>query len=111
MQLAQHQPVAIRRSHTLDGPRTMLQALYAKGLADPKVRSVKWHHAQQVKRNPGRYKYPSDSNFQHQLLIEAQGPLWTFNAPDCIGDGHQFSSRGLTDWYVGQFVKENHLCA
>jgi len=42
-------------------------------------------------------------NLAHQALIEAQSPLFTTNE-----DG-EFSSRGLTDWYVSQYCKANHL--
>lgn len=40
---------------------------------------------------------------QHRILIEAQSPLATANE-----DG-QFSSRGLTDWYVSAWCRANHL--
>lgn len=88
---------------------TLQHYLHRKGIADPKVRSTKWHNAQQAKRSPGQYKYPDWMHFKHQMLVEAQGPLWTFNAPDCVGDGQQFSSPGLTQWYVESFCKANHL--
>lgn len=40
---------------------------------------------------------------KHQVLIEAQSPLFSVNE-----DG-EFSSRGLTDWYVREFETINHL--
>lgn len=47
--------------------------------------------------------FPSPRDVQHQILIEAQSPLATANE-----DG-QFSSRGLTDWYVSAWCRANHL--
>lgn len=46
---------------------------------------------------------PAPKALQHQLLVEAQGPGLTVNE-----DG-EFSSRGLTDWYVRQFCQANDL--
>lgn len=47
--------------------------------------------------------FPSPRDVQHQILIEAQSPLATANE-----DG-QFSSRGLTDWYVSAWCRANSL--
>ena len=55
------------------------------------------------------HKYPSIRDVSHRALIEAQGPLFTHNVPSEPGDETQFSSRGLTDWYVEQFAQLNHL--
>lgn len=90
-------------------PETLAEHLSRKGIKDPVIRSAKWHHAQVLKQSPGAYRFPSDSNFQHQMLIERQSPLFTFNVPDCIGDEQQFSSPGLTDWYVRNFCALNNL--
>lgn len=54
-------------------------------------------------------KFPADRDFQHRVLIERQSPLFTFNAPDCIGDEPQISSPGLTNWYVAEFCRLNRL--
>lgn len=88
---------------------SLLDAIQAKGLKDPKPRSTNFYNAQVRKLSPGRYNYPRDNDLQHRILIERQSPLFTFNVPDCIGDEQQFSSRGLTDWYVSEFCKLNHL--
>ena len=47
--------------------------------------------------------FPTAASLAYQVLIEQQGPLITVNE-----DG-EFSSRGLTDWYVREFCKINHL--
>ena len=46
---------------------------------------------------------PELRSVKHQVLIEAQSPLFSVNE-----DG-EFSSRGLTDWYVREFEKINGL--
>jgi hypothetical protein len=46
---------------------------------------------------------PNLQSVKHQVLIETQSPLFSVNE-----DG-EFSSRGLTDWYVREFEKINGL--
>jgi hypothetical protein len=90
-------------------PETLVEFIKRKGLKDPKPRSVKFYNAQVRKLSSGPYNYPRDADFQHRILIERQSPLFHFEAPDCIGDTPQFSSRGLTEWYVGEFCRLNKL--
>jgi hypothetical protein len=74
-----------------------------------KPRPPSYYHSR-VRMQADRPKqFPSDASFQHRILIERQSPLFHFEAPDCIGDTPQLSSRGLTDWYVAEFCKLNHL--
>jgi len=91
------------------GPLTLSAAIRARGLKDPKPRSVKSYNADQCRRTDRPKKFPDDGAMGRRIQIERQGPLFTFNAPDCIGDAQQFSSRGLTDWYVGEYCKLNYL--
>lgn len=89
--------------------QTFTEYLTKHGIADPKIRSAKYYHAQVRKQSPGKYKYPDDKSFSHRILIERQGPLFHIEAPDTIGDTQQFSSPGLTDWYVAEFCRLNKL--
>lgn len=89
---------------------TFLEFFARKGIKDPKPRSVKWYNAMAASSTSSEHrKFPDDVAFRHQVLVERQSPLFTFNAPDCIGDMPQFSSRGLTDWYVAEFCRLNKL--
>lgn len=82
---------------------TLREAIQARGLKDPKTLTVKQARAAQARRSAGTYNFPHVKDLQHRLLVEAQGPLLTVN------DDGEFSSRGLTDWYVAEFIKRNHL--
>ena len=53
--------------------------------------------------------FPDENAVLRQALTEAQSPLFTHSPPVEPGDELQFSSRGLTDWYVGEFCRINHL--
>ena len=53
--------------------------------------------------------FPSIRDVAYRALVEAQSPLFTHSPPVEPGDELQFSSRGLTDWYVGEFCRINHL--
>lgn len=64
----------------------------------------------ELTRNPRKYgrhrlsrEFPAPRDMSHRVMIEQQSPLFTTNE-----DG-QFSSRGLTDWYVTEFNRLNHL--
>ena len=57
-------------------------------------------------------EFPAPDAFHHRCLIESQSPLMTVNLgdePDAHEPEFQLSSRGLTDWYVGEFNKLNHF--
>jgi hypothetical protein len=54
-------------------------------------------------------RYPTLFEVSHQIAIEIQGPGMTINAPVELSDELQFSSRGLTDWYVRTFCTTNAL--
>lgn len=49
--------------------------------------------------------------FDHRVLIEAQGPLMTWNNVMDEADYPEFSysSPALTAWYVREFCERNHL--
>jgi len=81
---------------------TLLEALTAKGIPDPKPRSIKQVQAA-FNRQTVELKIPDDEAFGHRVMIERQSPLFH------IGDPQQFSSRGLTDWYVAEFNSLNKL--
>lgn len=55
------------------------------------------------------HEYPKTSGVWHHASIEKQGPCFTENVPVEPDEDFQFSSRGLTCWYVGEFCKLNHL--
>lgn len=54
-------------------------------------------------------RYPAIRDLEHQRLIEQQGPFYTEAPAVEPGEVPLFSSRGLTDWYVGEFCKLNLL--
>jgi hypothetical protein len=57
-------------------------------------------------------KFPAPESFHHRCLIEFQSPLTTVNNvmdPDVDYPEFSFSSRSLTDWYVSEFNRLNHL--
>ena len=89
--------------------QTVAEYCSKKGIPLPKPKTVK-HYNAAVRHQGDRPKYfPADQTFAHHVVIERQSPLWYQDVPDDISDGQQFSSRGLTDWYVGEFCKLNHL--
>lgn len=89
--------------------QTALEYIQKHGLKDPKVRSAAYYRAQFLKRKNPPSVIPDDRSFQHRVLVERQSPLFYYDSPDCIGDTPQFSSPGLTDWYVKEFCRLNHL--
>ncbi len=53
--------------------------------------------------------FPDTTEVMRRARVEAQGPLFTLAPVVELGDEILFSSRGLTDWYVGQYLAINHL--
>jgi hypothetical protein len=54
----------------------------------------------------------SIDSFNHRALVEMQSPLMTVNNTDDPGADYpefSFSSRALTDWYMSEFCRINHL--
>lgn len=74
-----------------------------RGLKLTKPPSVKQAHANVRKQSGAPRAFPDYKSLQHQILIEAQSPLFTANE-----DG-EFSSRSLTDWYVKAYCRLNYL--
>ena len=66
-----------------------------------------------IQRNaPPLREFQSPESFHHRCLIEFQSPLTTVNNvrdPDVDYPEFSFSSRSLTDWYVSEFNRLNHL--
>ena len=87
---------------------TFKEILARKGIPDPKIQPPRKHHAAWSRRSVYR-RFPDPAMLGHMVMVERQSPLCTFNAPDTVGDMPQFSSPGLTAWYVTMFCKENHL--
>lgn len=54
-------------------------------------------------------KFPPVRDTTHQAVVQQQAPGFTVSPVEEPGDEFQFSSRGLTDWYVSQFCKLNSL--
>ncbi len=54
-------------------------------------------------------RFPSIAELYGQMSIEAKKPEYTKQYPQEEGDVFQFSSRGLTDWYVRQYCSLNNL--
>lgn len=90
-------------------PKTLLEAIQAKGLKDPKPRPASYYQSRVCMQSPGRYEYPRPADLQHRILIERQSPLFTSYYDDDGVSGVQFSSPGLTEWYVAEFCRLNHL--
>ena len=54
--------------------------------------------------NPARTRqFPDPGKMRQRVLVEMQSPLTTIN------EDHEISSRGLTDWYVGEYCRLNNL--
>jgi hypothetical protein len=90
---------------------TFQQAIAKRGLKDPQPRSVKWHNAHQSRKENRALAFPDDRAVCHRALVEAQAPGFTFVGQEPGDDGPVFSSKGLTDWYVREFIHSNHLKA
>lgn len=74
-----------------------------------KARPASWH-ASRVCMQADRPKvFPDPVKLQHQIMIERQGPLFVSYYDDDGVSGLIYSSRGLTDWYVDEFCRINHL--
>ena len=56
-------------------------------------------------------KFPSVRDTTHQAVAQQQAQGFTVSPVEEPGDEFQFSSRGLTDWYVRQFCQLNYLKA
>ena len=83
---------------------TLKAAVAALGIADPKIRSPKAHFADYCRSDGGVHRiFPNPVYQKHQMLVAASVPGMTVN------DDGDFSAKHLTDWYVEQFCKENHL--
>jgi len=89
--------------------QTFKEAIAARGLKDPQPRSVKWHNAQQSRKENRTLAFPLDKDVCHRALVEAQAPGFTFVGQESSDEAPVFSSRGLTDWYVREFSLRNHL--
>ena len=91
---------------------TLLEAITKLGKKNSKPRSVAWHNAMAA-RQPDRPKaFPSERDVLYRALIESQAPGVTFNSrmeTDVIYPSDEFSSKGLTDWYVAGFCRLNGL--
>jgi len=90
-------------------PETFIQFFARKGIKPPKPKSAKYYNAQACRREANHFKYPDDRLFNHQILIERQGPLYQQYYDDDGVSGLIFSSPGLTEWYVSEFCKLNHF--
>ena len=88
---------------------TLAQAIQARGLPLPKPRTVKQVQAAFARQKAEPRTIPNNQWFAHQYLIARQDPTFTLEAPDCIGDPQQFSSSFLTQQYVAEFCRLNHL--
>lgn len=87
--------------------KTFQQALAERGLKDPKPRSVAYWNSRPIAGS--RCRVPDATDVLHRALVEAQGPLFTFNPKVEYQDEVQFSSKSLTDWYVREFERLNGL--
>jgi hypothetical protein len=81
---------------------TLAEALEKMGAAAVTTAKRRWSAQQAVARRHIR-SFPTIKEVAHMLLIEAQGPLVSYN------DDGEFSSPGLTQWYVARFCALNNL--
>ena len=95
--------------HSVKQAETFTEYCSRKGIPLPKPRSVKHYNAAVRRQGDRPKKFPDNKSFANRVIVERQSPLWYQDVPDDVSDGQQFSSRGLTDWYVGEFCKLNHL--
>ena len=79
-----------------------------KDISLPACRAVNRAY-RRASRTPATLFTPEKTEVMHQAMVEAQGPCFTVSPPAEPSDAFQFSSRGLTDWYVEQFVQLNSL--
>ena len=57
-------------------------------------------------------EFPEQGAYNHRAIIEMQSPLVTItrhDEGDCHLPEYSYSSKGLTDWYVAEFCRINHL--
>lgn len=67
------------------------------------------NHRRKLRRAHPEKPMPSEKDLLHRALVEAQSPLFTVSPAVESGETTQFSSRGLTDWYVREYLRLNHL--